>query len=622
MRRPLSDEERAAKEARLAELRRRVNARDGDSSSSAAVPDQPHNTYASEDAQDSDDYDDDDEFFQEAERAQKGTAGVCMYAKPMGELMGETVETGPNARRCTVGDFELLRLAKMGDLLSFKEFSAIVGIDPTAFQDNHGRNALHYAADSGGISMLQYLIEKKVPFTRDEKKMTPVDIAVLNQHKDAARLLTENFSEAAEALKNYEEALEIFTQPPPKFTMSKPAPPVPKESRPRVFWKDGGAGAPDTTRTNGADAAPFTVSQLTDAHHDQVVSALGGVVLTYESHGFHNWLPPAETKTLTATLPHATVVGAMQTVDGQETLRGVVLAVPLGGSLVGRNGALHVKDPVLVTQLAVHPAARGNNVAALLMAELHNLLKASENAAVVFRSALQLPVPAVGLVKWSQRSIAPCSVMRQRHATEIFPDFYLYDEILRADIIAKHALTKAFGDKKASHSVGWCTVDRSNSDQMEMLHGFIVEQVPKLFDLTYIPETSEDTLRAVIAEGLFPFVYVSPATGAITDLVVLRLRNPEWRVGEGQGAAMCVYAIFTSFKGPEKAEEVLVLSEMLKCETVFIPNMFGFLDSDLSKAMFEELLVCREYLYVLKTPTESALPPTPLSKVAIPCAFI
>ncbi|PWU99103.1 hypothetical protein C4B63_10g165 [Trypanosoma cruzi] len=210
MRRPLSDEERAAKEARLAELRRRVNARDGDSSSSAAVPDQPHNTYASEDVQDSDDYDDDDEFFQEAERAQKGTAGVCMYAKPMGELMGETVETGPNARRCTVGDFELLRLAKMGDLLSFKEFSAIVGIDPTAFQDNHGRNALHYAADSGGISMLQYLIEKKVPFTRDEKKMTPVDIAVLNQHKDAARLLTENFSEAAEALKNYEEALRFL----------------------------------------------------------------------------------------------------------------------------------------------------------------------------------------------------------------------------------------------------------------------------------------------------------------------------------------------------------------------------------------------------------------------------
>ncbi|RNF21715.1 uncharacterized protein Tco025E_03496 [Trypanosoma conorhini] len=631
MQRPLSDEERAAKEARLAQLRGQMNTRDGVTSSAAAaaaaMPQTHTTTYAYNDARDSDEEDacDDDEgdtFFREAERAHEGAAGVCMYAKPMGELMGETVETGPNARRCTVGDFELLRLAKMGDLLSFKEFAAAVGIDPAVFQDNHGRNALHYAADSGSVAMLQYLIEQQVPFTRDEKKMTPVDIAVLNQHNGAAKLLAETFSEAAEALKSYEEAIEAFTQPPPKFTMSKPAPPAPKESRQRSFWKNKAAGAAATPATTDTFATPLTVSQLTEAHHDQVVRALGGVSLTRDSHGFHNWLPPAESATLAATLPHATVVGAMQTVDGEEALRGVVVAVPLGGSLVGKSGALKAEDPVLVTQLAVSPTSRASNVATLMMAELQNSLQASKRTTVVFRSQLQLPVPAVGLLKWSQRSIAPGSVMRQRHSTEVFPDFYTYDEILRADIVAKHALTKSFCAQKASHREGWCGVDRGNLEQVKLVHAFVAENAAKLFDVAYVPDTTEDLLRVVAAEGLSAFVYVSPASGAITDFVVLRLRNPERPTGEGHAAAMCVYAIFTSFKGSEKAEEVLVLCEKLKCETVLIPNTFGFLDGELSRANFEELLLCREYLYVLRAPTESALPPTPLSKVAIPCAFI
>ncbi|ESL12076.1 hypothetical protein TRSC58_00162 [Trypanosoma rangeli SC58] len=430
MQRPLSDEERAAKEARLAQLRGQLNTQDGASSATAAAMAQPNTTtYAYNGARDGDEEDgyedeEEDEFFREADRAEEeGAAGVCMYAKPMGELMGETVETGPNARRCTVGDFELLRLAKMGDLISFKEFAAVVGINPAVFQDNHGRNALHYAADSGSVSMLQYLIQKGVPFIRDEKKMTPVDIAVLNQHNEVAKLLAETFSEAAEALKSYEEAVEVFTQPPPKFTMSKPSPPALQESRPRSFWKNQGTDATATPATADAFTTPFKILQLTGAHRDQIVSALSGVSLTRDSCGFQNWLPPAEIKTLTATLPHATMVGAMQIVDGEETLRGVVVAVPLGGSLVGKNGTFKAQDPVLVTQLAVCPTARANNVATFMMTKLHNLLQASKHTTVVFRSPLQLPVSAVGLVKWSQRSIAPGSIMRQRHATVNFSGF-------------------------------------------------------------------------------------------------------------------------------------------------------------------------------------------------------
>lgn len=616
MSRQLSDEERAAKEARLRELRSQLDAQQGASSPSAAFSNQDAEAcIENTDTQDSDNYDDEEEFLQEEELAQKDTrGGICMYAKPMGELMGDTIETESNIRRCTVGDFELLRLAKMGDLFSFKEFSAIVGVDPTVFEDNHGRNALHYAADSGDVSMLQYLIDLKLPFKRDEKMMTPVDVAALNQHTEAVKLLAEFFSEAAEALKSHEEAVEAFARPPPKFTISRPAPPALKESRPRAFWEKSG----------GDVAAPpaLAVSRLSEAQQGDVVAALSGFELSHGGCGLHNWLPLAEAATLSAILPRATVVGARQTVDGCERLCGLVMAVPLGGSLVDKKGAVKAEAPQLATQLAVHSAVRGKNIAASLMAELRRLLLTSGNTVVVFRSPLQLPVQAVGLLKWSQRSIAPCSVLRHRHAGEIFSDFYLYDEVLRADIIAKNALTKSFRTQKAQHFAGWRTLDRNKNDEVELLNEFLCKHLTMLFDFTYLPKTRDDLLKTLMADGLFPFIYVSPTTGNMTDFVVLRLRNAEDQRDQWKSVAMCVYAVFTSFKGPEKAEEVLLLAESLKCETVLIPNMFGFLDTDLSKAMFEELLGCREYLYVMDTAMECVLPPTPLSKVAIPCAFI
>ncbi|KEG08869.1 hypothetical protein DQ04_06281040 [Trypanosoma grayi] len=621
MQKPLSDEERAAKEARLQELCSQMNALGGASSSTANPSETSANAYACDDGQHSDD-EEDDEFLQEAERAHEAAAGVYMCAKPMGELLGETVATGPGARRCTVGDFELLRLAKMGDLISFTEFAAVIGADPTTFRDNHERNALHYAADSGDIAMLQHLIDRKVPYTKDEKGMTPVDIAALNQHEAAVKLLAAAFPQAAEALKSYEEAVEAFARPPPRFTMTKPVPPAPKESRPHIFWKkDEG----DTTTAAAASVVTnegVAVSQLDATQHEWIIRALSGMTLSHGSHGFHNWLPPAEAATLSAVLPHATVVGATQAVEGEDTICGVVLAVPLGGSLIGKNGTVNMKNTLLVTQLAVHPSRRGANVAALLMAELQRLLREAGNSSVVFHSALQLPVPAVGLVKWYRRSIVPCSALRHRYAAEVFPDFYQYDDVLRADIVTKNALTKAFRDQKLPHCESWCTVDRTSGEQLNFLLDFVVRHAPTMFDFAYVPENTEDMLASVIADGLNAFVYVSPVTGAITDLVVLRLRSSDAETNAHKTAAQCVYSIFTTFKGTEKAEEVLILAEMLKCETVLIPSMFGFVDSDLSKAMFEELLASREYLYVLKAPTESVVPPTPLSKVAIPCTFI
>ncbi|RHW73673.1 Ankyrin repeats (3 copies) [Trypanosoma brucei equiperdum] len=619
MQTPLTDEERKAKEARLRELRSELEGRGHPSTASAGAQqheqqeDVPGYDEGSECSNDSD-----EDFFTGAENA----AGVCMFAEPMEEPLGHTLETSPCVRRGIVGDFELLRLAKMGDLVSFREFAALTSADPTTFRDNHGRNAMHYAADSGNIALLQHLIDSNVPFTTDEKKMTPVDIATLNQYNDVVKLLAETFPQAAELVKSYEEVLELFAVPPPRFTMTKPAPPIEENSRPRAFWK--------AERTASATAsADITVSQLTDAHHSLILRALSGSELAQEGHGFHSWLPPAEPAVTAAVLPRAKVVGALRKPnngDGkEEDISGLVMAVPLGGSVALKSGGARVENPFLITQLALHPALRGANRTPLLLEEMHKLLLSSGATTAVFRSYLQLPIPAVGLVKWSRRSIAPGHVFKRRYATEVFPDFFQYDDVLRADIITKNALTKSFCDN-ADRCARWELVDRKNTEQLHHLHSFITSQAETLFDVAYLTQSVDDLLTSIVGEGLSSFVHRPSTGGGITDVVVLRLRPGGAGKGESQElnplAAVCVYAMFSSFKGPAKAEEVLALACSLKAETVFIPNMFGFLDSDLSKAMFEELLHLREYLYMPRAVTDAAVRATAMSKVAIPCFFI
>ncbi|KAH8605554.1 putative Ankyrin repeats (3 copies) [Trypanosoma vivax] len=614
----LSEEERAAKEARLGELRAQMERlanpstdppHDGDGSDCQA--------YEGEDGSQSSGNSADEEFLASAENA----VGVCMFATPMGELLGKTVETGPNAKRGIIGDFELLRLAKMGDLVSFKEFAMLTGADPTTFKDNHGRNALHYAADSGSVSVLQYLSSIGVPYSKDEKNMTPVDIAALNGHVDCVKLLAETYSQAAESVKDYEEALEEFAVPPPRFTMSKPAPPFLGNTKNRTFWKEPGINADNDPSL--IPAAGVSISSLKEEEHQSVAEALCGMGLTQDGHGFYAWLPPTEPKTLAAALTRATLVGATQTIDGRKVLRGVVMSVPLGGLIILRSSSSGqaFRNPRLGALLALHPSLRGANHSSRMLMEMHRLLR-DTGGPIVFRSPIQLPMGAVGLIKWFRRSIAPSDVFKRHYATEVFPDFFQYDDVLRVDVVTKNALTKSFV-ADAGHGSAWIQVEHNDSDQIKRLHEFVSNHAPSAFDVAYIPETSDDLLASIVQDGLSAFVKASPQGGPITDIVVLRLRSLEERPGVTKNAAaLCVYALFTSFNGAKKAEEVLALAHKLGYETVFIPNTFGFVDSDLSKAMFEELPSYREYLYALNETISAAIVPTPLSKVALPALWI
>nr|CCC89835.1 conserved hypothetical protein [Trypanosoma congolense IL3000] len=612
---PMTDDERAAKEARLRFLRSEVEAAGHPASTaeeSKQQSAQDRQVRSNQEEYDDSEYnsdESDDKFLEGAENA----AAVCMFTKPMGELIGQTLETEPSARRGIVGDFELLRLAKMGDLTSFKEFAALTAADPTTFRDNHGRNAMHYAADSGSTLLLQYLIDIKVPFVKDEKNMTPVDIATLNKHSEAVKLLAAAFPQAAELVKSYDEVLEELAPPPPRFTITKPAPPAVKDSRPRAFWKSNESGDSPQHGTG------LNVSQLGEAHRELVLTVLGGLELVQDSQGFNNWLPPTERETLTAVLPRAVVVGATHEVAGKEALCAVIMAIPLGGSIAFKSGQL--ENTFLASQLALHATLRGANHAPRLLEEVRKAIQEKGATAVVFHSPLQLNVPAVGMLKWSRRSIDPANVFKRQYSSEVFPDFFQYDDALRADVIAKNAPPKSFFDS-GMHRKRWCSVDRGNTEQLEHLQSFISAHASALFDVAYVPQTTDDLLASILLDGLSPFVFVT-SEGVITDLVVLRVRPGVAREqGQAVAAVVCVYAIFTSFKGSAKADEVVALSHLLKGESVFIPNMFGFVDSDLSKGKFEELIQWREYLYVLQAVTESAVPPTALSKVAIPCLFI
>lgn len=87
-------------------------------------------------------------------------------------------------QRRTIGDFELLRLAKIGDKESFYQFASMTHTTIASFEDNQKRNALHYAADSGNLILIRALHEDRRVFdalnVSDVKGLLPIDIALLN----------------------------------------------------------------------------------------------------------------------------------------------------------------------------------------------------------------------------------------------------------------------------------------------------------------------------------------------------------------------------------------------------------------------------------------------------------
>lgn len=552
------------------------------------------------------------------------------------------VATDKSAHRAReLGDFEALRLAKMGDGVSMRDFGAACGITWKTFADNHGRNALHYAADAGSAALIREIADDlHVPYVADERRMTPLDIAILNGHTaadtdevyaaliaaaKASRHADGNMSAAASAARTLESVLQAHTPAPPKFVMSKPVPKASEAAGPRSFWAATASGtAASVQSSSGAD--------LDEAGRRAVCAA----VCALDEHGRLAWLRP-HTRTAAAACAHWQVTSVAGP-DGA-TAVGVAVAqvladAALKGSAAAKLSATHV---AVAAHLAVRADQHHTGIAAALLhglrTRVESCMGAGSNGVVFFASGTQLrrPPTALATVKWYRRVFDATAVHASDSAFDVFPDFYNYDEVLRADAVLKGALPASLAQQYQAALQLWCAVETASDEQCGLIAAFIAAKAGTSesgVDLACVP-TSVDELRRTYLGHPDHRAYVRTNTqGAITDMVIFRVRDAR-AGGDGSGSAAggsfaveVVYAIFTSVVGTAKADHLMLLaSKLLAAKVLLVPTLFGITDSDLVKSNFDEMVSHREYVYAVSPATRrdvAGLSPMPAAKLSLP----
>jgi len=134
-------------------------------------------------------------------------------------------------------------------------------------------------------------------------------------------------------------------------------------------------------------------------------------------------------------------------------------------------------------------------------------------------------------------------------------------------------------------------------------------------ELMHLPETDED-MRALLTPA--SKVLARTQDGAVTDFVL-------FRDCVDHTVAEVMYAMFTSLKGTDKSEHLLIVAqELLHAQVLLVPSVFGFTDSDLVKANFDEMPLSREFLYVLRKDGQAVSVVTAVtpSKVYVPLHYL
>ncbi|CUI15034.1 ankyrin repeat protein, putative [Bodo saltans] len=527
------------------------------------------------------------------------------------------------ARRKEVGDFELLRTAKMGDLISFQFFESHIPTSVNLFFDNNNRDALHYAVDGGSIDLVRYLVEEKSMILRKDERLkaTPLDMAVLLERADIAKYLTSKFPVDP---KPYGEALSAFAPAPPRFCISKAAPVVQPAKRDRLFWsadpvvKSSTSGfsyhADELTISNAADDAAFTT-----------FVAVANRPVCGGHHGLDSWTVPVDCAILSAVVrPQSTDSAASVTIIGVTAksnadatkLEPAGICLALGGITAGtESGPLQfvVKQGTaqavsmtcaLLGSFSVLPQHQRHGINALMMTKLRTILRARAAAPVValFSCKERLPPLPITLVKWFRRSIRPLTLLSSDYllaASEVYPDFYSYDDRLRVDWVAKE--TPLPSQLTTATLLGWIKADDERAEFLQTGITALLEKVAskEAAFAVFLCTTPTAIGQTLLNPGLQTFFLASADAKSITDVICIRVRESREQDGSGKRlrCASVVFSAFTTITGEKKALELLAVAAQLDCDTLFVPNTCGFTDSDFSKAMFEEADNCREYLY-------------------------
>jgi hypothetical protein len=551
-----------------------------------------------------------------------------------------------------LGDFEALRLVKMGDMASMLAFGTACGIDWRTFSDNRGRNALHYAADAGSAALIRKVAgDLHVPYVADEQQLTPLDIAVLNGHNDVttdevvAALVeaatTARHADARmadpKAVTSLESVLQAHAPAPPKFVMSKPVPKPTEGSGVRTFWSPAASNtAPSPVQcSSGVDKSAEDMDAVTAA-----VNAL-------DQHGRFEWLLPVKRG---SQVPcerwqiSRTVSGGGDSGDGvtsaTSATTGIVVAQVLTNAALKGPAALNIKKAgdaparvAVAAHLGVKGSARRAGVATSLLHALRSRIREeagdSPSAVAFFASGSQLPRPPTPLatVKWYRRVFDAVSVHASDSAYDVFADFYQYDTVLRADAVLKGALPNSLSAKYDADMPSWCTVDPSSEEQCALVLTFTAAKAgtPESgVDLACVPQDVAELRRSCLSHPDHRTYVRTNAQGVVTDLVVFCCRDARKHADANSDtfAAEVVWALFTSVTGTAKADHMMLLaSKLLSAKMLLVPTLFGITESDLAKSNFDELTSCREFIYAVSPLTLSdvdGLSAIPAAKLSLP----
>lgn len=571
----------------------------------------------------------------------------------------DVVATDKTAQRSReLGDFEALRLAKMGDAASMLDFGTACGVDWRTFVDNRGRNALHYVADAGAADLIRRLSDDlRVPYVADEQQLTPLDVAVLNGHADvetdevfAALVAAATAARHADAKladpktqKTLESVLQAHAPAPPKFVMSKPVPKPADGSAKRSFWSPAAAAAPSSASSSAVQCS--SGAELTTDEAAAVTAAVNAL----DHHGRLEWLLPV-TREAEAPCQRWQIARTFSSADSTHataaTTTGIVVAqvlanVALKGSAaqkVTKGGDSAVKVAV-AAHLGVQGSARRAGVAASLLKALRTRLSdelgttaaSPANGIVFFAAGAPLPRPPSPLatVKWYRRVFDAVGVYAADSAYDVFPDFYNYDTILRADAVLKGAIPASLYKTYEAELPAWCAVDVASEDQCGLIVNFLCAKVGTAesnVDLACVPQDVAELRRSILDHPDQRAYVRTNAQGALTDFVVFRRRDARKQTNSSSTsdtfAAEVAYAVFTSISGTAKADHMMLLaSQLLSAKMLLVPTMFGLTESDLAKANFDEVVASRESIYAVAASSlkdVEGLGPIPAARLSLP----
>jgi len=524
----------------------------------------------------------------------------------------------PLRLRKEIGDFELLRLAKMGDKESFCEYEAMTATDVRLFQDNNKRDALHYAVDGGNLALVKYLVEeKKMTLRKDEKmKANALEMSVLLGRSAIARYLSDHFP--PNDVPSFDAVLKEFAAPPPRFCLAKAAPIVSAEERSRVFWST--CSSEPAEQVNDVAFKP----EVLDGASSVVASAFSVFLnrpVAVEHHNFDTWTTPVSDVQVSELLPKCSLVGGVSAFSaaGDAHPAAIGALLPIAEALVI---ASEVLKPVIKSLSSQHPAhlAGWLNVApqyqhtgraALLLRYMLQQIPAS--LVTIFRSSIRLPPQPLCLVKWFRRSVNTMRVFEHLlAASEVYPEFFSYDDRLRVDCVAKETLPEA---SSSATLPSWQAVTPDNQDRVaEMiqvsLSSLLQQNKAEVFLMPGSAKNSKSHIATTFFAGDVKTFFIESSEGTLKDIIVLRIRESREKTSDAANAPSaltCCTVIFSLFSavdfptGDSRLRELLLIAQRLGASTIFAPSTCGFTDSDFSKANFSEVETYREYLYAVST---------------------